>query len=270
MESDPLLYAVGEKDTVNTTADTLADTQLAVPLAVPPHSSLQSHPSTLPKFHIGWPGPTNSVRVVCVGETYATTEDPSKIPRGDIYLHAGGFCDYYGNRVCEFAEYLQRLPHKYKVVIVGTRDAKYSVDILRATTDAIVLDSPRGATTLVAGVSIHAVTHLTTSVVGALTVNTFRVNPITCSRDIVVSAVPPRGIFDNSYSSPREVRNISCGSSYLSEQLAFHPPRVCVFSGAPSDGGAAFIGDTLYANVGQYYHENGEKIKFGVPIVIDL
>lgn len=233
--------------------------------------------STNLTVHIGWPRMrySNVVRIVCVGEThlYGTNiytsgsrgQDPSKIPYGDIYLHTGNFCDYYGNGAAEFAEYLMRLPHKYKVVILGEHDPKYSVSILRATTTAIVLDSSRGATTLVAGISIHATTHLHSVVRGALTYNSCRVSPITCSRDIVVSAVPPQGIFDI-----RPARSDKNGSTYLREQLELHPPRVCVFGGAPSDGGVKYIGNTLYANVGQYYHSAGSKIKYGIPIVIDM
>jgi Icc-related predicted phosphoesterase len=62
------------------------------------------------------------MRIVCVSDTHGYHE-LTKIPDGDILVHAGDICRHGGlEDVDDFNRWLGKLPHKHKVVICGNHD----------------------------------------------------------------------------------------------------------------------------------------------------
>jgi Icc-related predicted phosphoesterase len=62
------------------------------------------------------------MRIVCVSDTHGYHE-LTRVPDGDILVHAGDVCRYGGlEDVEEFNRWLGGLPHRHKVVICGNHD----------------------------------------------------------------------------------------------------------------------------------------------------
>jgi Icc-related predicted phosphoesterase len=64
----------------------------------------------------------NSLRFVIVSDTHCR-HNAVTIPDGDVLLHCGDFT-MYGSpaQIADFDEWLESLPHRYKVVIAGNHD----------------------------------------------------------------------------------------------------------------------------------------------------
>jgi len=71
------------------------------------------------------PKPHGATRFVCISDTH---ESYSRIPNGDVLLHAGDFT-YAGTpeAVKQFNEWLGKLPHPHKVVIAGNHDVTFDI-----------------------------------------------------------------------------------------------------------------------------------------------
>ncbi|WP_005034601.1 metallophosphatase domain-containing protein [Holophaga foetida] len=62
------------------------------------------------------------MRLVCLSDTHGE-QDHFKIPDGDILIHAGDFCSMGSEReVLKVAQWLTRLPHRWKIVVAGNHD----------------------------------------------------------------------------------------------------------------------------------------------------
>jgi predicted MPP superfamily phosphohydrolase len=64
------------------------------------------------------------IRVVCISDTHS--HQPSNIPPGDLLLHSGDLTnDGTIKSIQETLNWLNTLPHKYKVVIAGNHDSYF-------------------------------------------------------------------------------------------------------------------------------------------------
>lgn len=74
------------------------------------------------------------MRLVCLSDTHGL-QDNFKVPEGDVLIHAGDFSNTGNERdVQKFAKWLDRLPHRRKVVIAGNHDCLFEEqpDLARA------------------------------------------------------------------------------------------------------------------------------------------
>ena len=85
---------------------------------------------TLPRFIFFLP----HYRFVCLSDTHNMT-DSLNVPDGDVLLHAGDFSNVGEIQDIEkFCAFLDRLPHRHKVVIAGNHDLSFDeghIDQLR-------------------------------------------------------------------------------------------------------------------------------------------
>lgn len=71
--------------------------------------------------------PNNKVRVVCMSDTHSLTHHIKfEVPDGDIFIHAGDFtrCGKL-DEVVDFNNWLEKLPHKHKLVIAGNHELSF-------------------------------------------------------------------------------------------------------------------------------------------------
>lgn len=69
----------------------------------------------------------NKLRFVCMSDTHSLTSHlKQKVPRGDVFIHAGDFtrCGAL-NEIREFNSWLGKLPHKHKIVIAGNHELSF-------------------------------------------------------------------------------------------------------------------------------------------------
>jgi len=65
---------------------------------------------------------TNSLRIVAISDTHGGHAQV-KVPDADVLIHCGDFCKYGRmEEVKDFALWLQKLPHKHKLVTAGNHD----------------------------------------------------------------------------------------------------------------------------------------------------
>jgi Icc-related predicted phosphoesterase len=73
------------------------------------------------------------MRIVAVADTHTYQDDLGEIPAGDVFVHAGDLCQ--GGRLEELfivAHWLQRLPHRHKIVIAGNHDWCFAREMFAA------------------------------------------------------------------------------------------------------------------------------------------
>ncbi len=62
------------------------------------------------------------MRLVCLSDTHGL-HNSIHVPEGDVLIHAGDFCNTGTEReVHKFAKWLNRLPHRWKIVVAGNHD----------------------------------------------------------------------------------------------------------------------------------------------------
>ena len=62
------------------------------------------------------------MRIVCISDTHGL-HDKLKIPDGDLLIHSGDLCNTGTEQdVQVFAKWIDRLPHRWKIVIAGNHD----------------------------------------------------------------------------------------------------------------------------------------------------
>jgi len=77
--------------------------------------------------HPSSPPPENKLRFVCMADTHSLTSHlKQNIPHGDVFIHAGDFtrCGSI-SEVREFNTWLNKLPHKHKIVIAGNHELSF-------------------------------------------------------------------------------------------------------------------------------------------------
>jgi len=74
------------------------------------------------------------VRIVCISDTHTLhSQIPSAIPDGDVLIHAGDLTNMGDLKdVVDFNDWLQSLPHPYKIVIAGNHDFCFEQDAKNA------------------------------------------------------------------------------------------------------------------------------------------
>ncbi len=74
----------------------------------------------------------SSLRLVCLSDTH-NLHDELDVPDGDVLLHAGDFTNAGGPAEVEaFARFLERLPHREKIVVAGNHDFLFEEEPDRA------------------------------------------------------------------------------------------------------------------------------------------
>jgi len=76
------------------------------------------------------PRPTNSLRFVCISDTFgAHTSLTGKMPHGDVLVHTGNFTESsLPQEISSFNAWLSTMPHKHKIVVAGSRDAIFDAE----------------------------------------------------------------------------------------------------------------------------------------------
>ena len=76
-----------------------------------------------------------SIRFVCISNTHSFTESlGTKIPGGDVLIHAGDFTNVgESSDVIAFNDFLEKLPHKHKIVIAGSHDLSFDTSTFDST-----------------------------------------------------------------------------------------------------------------------------------------
>lgn len=71
------------------------------------------------------------MRFVCLSDTHDRQHGMKhEIPDGDVLLYAGDFCSYGSRReLFRFRDFLDDLPHKFKIVIAGNHDKPMIHDV---------------------------------------------------------------------------------------------------------------------------------------------
>jgi len=71
---------------------------------------------------------TENIKFVCLSDTHAN-HNKINVPDGDVLLYTGDFSNKGRPKEIEnFAKFLQKLPHTYKVVIAGNHDLTMEPD----------------------------------------------------------------------------------------------------------------------------------------------
>lgn len=73
------------------------------------------------------PVDNNKVRFVCMSDTHSLIRNIKfDVPDGDVFIHAGDFSKCgQKDEVTEFNNWLEKLPHKYKIVIAGNHELSF-------------------------------------------------------------------------------------------------------------------------------------------------
>ncbi|QYB17477.1 hypothetical protein PV-S19_0113 [Pacmanvirus S19] len=211
-------------------------------------------------FHVGSNPPPKlnpaHVRCVCIGDTLGINLSDIQVPSGDILIIAGNFTTGDMYNAYEFNKLLDKQPHKYKVMISGENEGQTIKELMRAVMppNSMFLN---GETTILFGVKIICASYIDID------------SELNCmdfdrSVDIIISHKPPYDILDADESG------IHRGWKELSHNLKHSPPKVCLFSGNAAGHGARYKNGTLYVNCGIYGYEKNEKIKYGVPLTVDI
>jgi len=80
------------------------------------------------------------LRLVCTGDTHGQ-QDQVSIPDGDIFVFAGDAAGHGGMaELHSFCSWVQRLPHRYKIVIAGNHDFEMERMGTAATTELLTAD----------------------------------------------------------------------------------------------------------------------------------
>lgn len=75
---------------------------------------------------------TNPIKIVAFSDTHVM-HDEVELPDGDILIHSGDSCAY-GNKeeLSLFVKYLNKQPHKHKIIIAGNHDRLFETDPKKA------------------------------------------------------------------------------------------------------------------------------------------
>jgi Icc-related predicted phosphoesterase len=201
--------------------------------------------------------------VVAVADTHLF-HDELVVPDGDVFIHAGDLCR--GGTIAELAraaEWIQSLPHRYKIVIAGNHDWPFQLESQRAR--AVLGPSIiylQDSEVRIEGFrfwgspwqpAFHSWAFNLER--GAQIAEKWAMIPE--GLDVLVTHGPPAGIGDRSSSEERT------GCADLRRRVREQKPRVHLFGHIHEDGGAWHIDDTLFANVTTWECERA-------PTVIEL
>eukprot|EP00386_Alphamonas_edax_P003030 GDKI01009272.1.p1 GENE.GDKI01009272.1~~GDKI01009272.1.p1 ORF type:complete len:357 (+),score=62.70 GDKI01009272.1:149-1219(+) len=230
------------------------------------------------------------LRLVCVSDTHTmhsiyTDDMPTRMPKGDVLIHAGDF-SYEGmpQQVESFAKWLKELPFQHKVVIAGNHDLTFDTENYPAIWQAFGHEKEydsEGLKQLVKDASTYLENTETNingvRIWGSPWTPRFHDWAFNADRgahirsiwdqipdgvDIVVSHGPPLGRQDACFDGQL------AGCADLLEVCQTRvKPRLCIFGHIHEGRGASFDGQTVYVNassVNLMYHPVFD------PIVIDL
>jgi predicted phosphohydrolase len=188
-----------------------------------------------------------SLTIVCLSDTHELHRE-LEVPNGDILIHAGDFTMFSKSvaATLDFSDWLEELPHRWKIVVPGNHEFFLASDPSRRTliSNAIVLIN-EGVE--VAGLKIWG--SPTTPLLGAA----FGVSSppdrtrlyaaIPDDVDILVTHGPAHGILDR---SPGALHPAGCPQ--LLEAVTRLQPRLHVFGHVHGAHGMVSTEDTLFVN----------------------
>ncbi|MFC1679413.1 metallophosphatase domain-containing protein [Elusimicrobiota bacterium] len=189
------------------------------------------------------------MRIVCIADTHSRYEG-LEIPDGDILIHAGDLTSLgRPAEVVEAADFLQRLPHRHKIVIAGNHDFLFEREPEKA--EAVIARS--GCTYLldteveVEGLRIYGSPWQPWF--GDWAFNLGRGYDIRQKWDLIPKGIdilvthgPPRGILDEMTSGER------VGCEELLEKVRELKPKWHVFGHIHEGYGQVKDGDTEFVN----------------------
>ncbi|MBD3191632.1 MAG: metallophosphoesterase [Candidatus Heimdallarchaeota archaeon] len=149
------------------------------------------------------------MKFVCTADTHDFHRSLA-IPVGDVFIHAGDVADRRG-KLIDFNQMLEKLPHKYKLIIRGNHDLLWGKEhgsLQKILTNGMVLNN--------SGIRIEEIKIWGTPWMGNIAL-------IPEDTDILVSHVPPWGIGDLSN------RGIHKGSRELLEKVKEVKPKYHIF-----------------------------------------
>lgn len=189
------------------------------------------------------------MRIVAVADTHTFEADLGQVPDGDVFVHAGdllrgGTLDELG----PVADWIQRLPHRHKVVVAGNHDWCFVNDRDAACErlgEVIYLQD--------AGITIDGVRFWGSPWQPEYNDWAFNLprgpalaekwSKIPEGLDVLITHGPPRGFGD---AGPTEHR---AGCKDLLERVRQVRPRVHLFGHIHQDGGMWLDGSTRFFNV---------------------
>jgi predicted phosphodiesterase len=192
------------------------------------------------------------MRVVAVSDTHLYHRR-LEVPEGDVFVHAGDLCGW--GTLAELGtvlDWLDRLPHRAKVVIAGNHDWAFAREHERVTARAALEEAGvvylEDAAATVAGLRLYGTpwqpefgTWAFNLPRGAALAEKWSAIP--SGLDLLITHGPPAGMGDRVYGERRE------GCADLRARVAVIRPRVHLFGHIHEDGGAWEEDGTLFANV---------------------
>lgn len=189
------------------------------------------------------------MKLVFISDTHARHRDLTKLPPGQIIIHAGDFCHYGGEAgLLDFLAWYADLPYAYKILIAGNHDFKPAEEKEtfkdQLPSNIIYLED--------GGVDIEGVNFWGSPVSPDLIGMAFGKDRetgmeehwklIPTSTDILITHTPPQGILDVS----RTGRSLGC--EYLRSRLKVIQPKVHVFGHIHASYGQLKLGETHFIN----------------------
>eukprot|EP00742_Colponemidia_sp_Colp-10_P005689 GILJ01006080.1.p1 GENE.GILJ01006080.1~~GILJ01006080.1.p1 ORF type:complete len:239 (-),score=14.09 GILJ01006080.1:181-897(-) len=223
-----------------------------------------------------------SVRVVCLSDTHDHHDDLlSRVPMGDILIHAGDFSNFGDiEEVKRFNEFLRRLPHRHKVVVAGNHEisfdanvydslwqrfhkVKYDCQVVKSTlTECIYLEDELVE---LEGLRIYGSPWQPSRLPAAFTKPWGELKPIwdkiPCDLDILITHGPPANCLDE----PVPARHVGC--RHLLEAVQRVQPRYHIFGHIHQAYGTMRTGNTTFINAAIC---NAGFELANAPIVIDI
>ncbi|CAJ0940059.1 unnamed protein product, partial [Mesorhabditis belari] len=193
------------------------------------------------------------LKFVVISDTHCKMEEiMARIPDGDVLIHCGDFTNSGGEApVKEFNEQLQRLPHRWKIVIAGNHERgfdprdKYRPELIELLTEATYLFD---SSIQINGLKIYGSPWIPTPEYA------FYLSPderkskwaqIPADVDILITHGPPLGYLD------ARAKDQHYGDEQLLEAVEQRDPKFHVFGHIHECYGAMTNGRTIFVNAAQ-------------------
>lgn len=207
------------------------------------------------------------MRIVFISDTHNKL-DQMTVPDGDILIHSGDSTNHgSADEIRRFNEQLNRLPHKYKVVIAGNHELLFQQEPERARsliTAAIYLQDE---SVVIEGIKIYGTPWIPDFKGTAfnLPVGSQRLklewDKIPADTDILITHGPPKDALDAIPNGK------SVGCPFLRERVSEIKPRIHCFGHVHHSHGTLAVDGTLFINAAS----NTEQYQpTNAPIVVDV
>jgi Icc-related predicted phosphoesterase len=205
------------------------------------------------------------MRIVAVADTHLNHNRRGfEVPAGDMLVHAGDLCRHGSlGELGTALNWIDKLPHKLKVVVAGNHDWAFAHEHERETARAALAEAGiiylEDAAATVEGLLLYGSPWQPEFCGWAFNLPrgeelAEKWSAIPSGLDLLITHGPPAGIGDrvNLY------RRVGCAD--LRARVAIVRPRVHVFGHIHEDGGVWEEDGTLFANVTTSYCERGATV----------